>query len=82
VGKTCLVLDKKLDTLNGSGGGLGDGGGDTTHCRYVSIDVLDNVLRRLVMADKISRWRGVLENVLKKSTTKPGMPMKDLFVMS
>jgi len=26
-----LVLDKELDTLNGSGSGLGDGGGDTTH---------------------------------------------------
>lgn len=27
-----LVLDEKLDTLDGSGGGLGDGGGHTTHC--------------------------------------------------
>jgi hypothetical protein len=26
-----LVLDEELDTLNGSGGGLRDGGGDTTH---------------------------------------------------
>jgi hypothetical protein len=25
-----LVLDEKLDTLDGSGGGLGDSGGDTT----------------------------------------------------
>jgi hypothetical protein len=28
---TDLVLDEKLDTLDGSGGGLRDGGGDTTH---------------------------------------------------
>jgi hypothetical protein len=28
-----LVLDEELDTLDGSGGGLRDGGGDTTHCR-------------------------------------------------
>lgn len=28
---TYLVLDQKLDTLNGSGSGLRDGGGDTTH---------------------------------------------------
>jgi hypothetical protein len=28
-----LVLDQKLDTLNGSGGGLRDGGGNTTHCK-------------------------------------------------
>lgn len=28
---TYLVLDKKLDTLDGSGGSLRDGGGDTTH---------------------------------------------------
>lgn len=27
-----LVLDEKLDTLDGSGSGLRDGGGDTTHC--------------------------------------------------
>jgi hypothetical protein len=26
-----LVLDEELDTLNGSGSGLRDGGGDTTH---------------------------------------------------
>lgn len=29
---TNLVLDEELDTLNGGGGGLGDGSGDTTHC--------------------------------------------------
>lgn len=27
-----LVLDEKLDTLDGGGSGLRDGGGDTTHC--------------------------------------------------
>jgi hypothetical protein len=30
---TYLVLDEELDTLNGSGGGLGDGGRNTTHWR-------------------------------------------------
>lgn len=30
---TYLVLDEKLDTLDGSGSGLRDGGGDTTHWR-------------------------------------------------
>lgn len=30
--KTNLVLDEELDTLDGSGGSLGDGGRDTTHC--------------------------------------------------
>jgi hypothetical protein len=29
---TNLVLDEELDTLDGSGGSLGDGGRDTTHC--------------------------------------------------
>jgi hypothetical protein len=29
---TNLVLDEELDTLDGGGGSLGDGGGDTTHC--------------------------------------------------
>lgn len=30
-----LILDKKLDTLNGCGGGLRDGGRDTTHWKEV-----------------------------------------------
>jgi hypothetical protein len=30
--RTYLILDKKLDTLDGSSGGLGDGSGNTTHC--------------------------------------------------
>lgn len=30
---TYLVLDEQLDTLDGGGGGLGDGGRDTTHWR-------------------------------------------------
>lgn len=32
-----LVLDEELDTLDGSGGGLGDGGGNTTHCDLLVI---------------------------------------------
>jgi hypothetical protein len=35
---THLILNEELDTLNGCGGGLGDGGGDTTHYYGVSID--------------------------------------------
>lgn len=30
-GGTYLVLDEELDTLDGGGGSLRDGGGDTTH---------------------------------------------------
>jgi hypothetical protein len=30
--KTYLILDQELDTLDWSSCGLGDGGGDTTHC--------------------------------------------------
>lgn len=30
--ETNLVLDQELDTLNGGSSGLGDSGGDTTHC--------------------------------------------------
>jgi hypothetical protein len=29
--ETYLVLDEELDTLDGCGSGLRDGGGDTTH---------------------------------------------------
>jgi len=33
---TYLVLNEELDTLNGCGSGLRDGGGDTTHCGPLS----------------------------------------------
>lgn len=36
-----LVLDEKLDTLDGSGSGLGDGGGNTTHywhCKHRPVE--------------------------------------------
>lgn len=33
-GLTNLVLDQELDTLNGGSSGLGDSGGDTTHCGH------------------------------------------------
>jgi hypothetical protein len=36
-GMTNLVLDQELDTLDGGSSGLGDSGGDTTHCIFVSI---------------------------------------------
>lgn len=32
-----LVLDEELDTLNGSGSGLRDGGRDTTHCYQILV---------------------------------------------
>lgn len=35
-GKTYLVLDEKLHSFDGSGGGLRDGGSNTTHCRSMS----------------------------------------------
>lgn len=45
-----LVLDKELNTLNGGGGGLRDGGRNTTHCRNaVSFD------RLLDETDQLSR---------------------------
>jgi hypothetical protein len=34
---TNLVLDQELDTLDGGSSGLGDSGGNTTHCDTVSI---------------------------------------------
>lgn len=33
---TYLVLNEKLDALDGSSSGLRDGGGDTTHCCMLS----------------------------------------------
>jgi hypothetical protein len=39
INKTYLVLDEELDTLDGSGSGLRDSGGDTTHYWLVSFNV-------------------------------------------
>jgi len=34
-GPTDLILDEKLDALDGSSGGLGDGGGNTAHLKQL-----------------------------------------------
>ena len=87
--KTNLVLDEELDTLNGSGGSLGDGGGDTTHCcPMLATDSLFPSSYRRGCAGAInalSRRMAPLHhaircNVLRKSTTKPGMPMNSFLL--
>jgi hypothetical protein len=35
--RTYLILDQEFDTLDGSSGGLRDGGRDTTHCYHESV---------------------------------------------
>lgn len=40
---TNLVLDQELDTLDGGSSGLGDSGGNTTHCESVSTGDLNDV---------------------------------------
>jgi hypothetical protein len=35
--QTYLILDEKLDTLDGGCGGLRDSGGNTTHCDKLSV---------------------------------------------
>lgn len=92
---TNLVLDKELDTLNGSGSGLRDGSGDTTHYRIVSTVVLFPSRGSELLSAEVLDLRpggdgiavGTLPSdigadVLKKSTTKPGMPMKDFLLWS
>jgi hypothetical protein len=83
---THLVLDEELDTLDGSGRGLGDGGGDTTHCascqplspRAHKISALIASCVQLRPSPNpplsIGAISGRAIDVLKKSTTKPGMP--------
>ena len=81
--ETNLVLNEELDTLDGSGGSLGDGGGDTTHCCPMLATVFlfpssyqhrcagasNAMSRELARMHHATGW-----NVLRKSTTKPGMP--------
>jgi hypothetical protein len=56
ISKTYLVLDQELDTLNGSSSGLGDGGGNTTHCYRKSVsDIFVTHLRRSSINDYASR---------------------------
>ena len=87
--KTNLVLDKELDTLDGSGGSLGDGGRDTTHCcpmlatgslfpssyRRGCAGAINALRRRMAPLHHATRC-----NVLRKSTTKPGMPMNSFLL--
>jgi len=75
--ETYLILDQELDTLNGSGCGLGDGSGDTTHCDKASVIPsfviwMVNVIVRhdSIIGLAIEMGEGV---VLKKSTIKPGI---------
>jgi hypothetical protein len=51
-GKTNLVLNEELDTLDGSGGSLGDGGRDTTHCCPMLVFV--PCFRALIGADALA----------------------------
>ena len=43
MGSTNLVLDEELDTLDGGGSRLGDGGGNTTH-EEISGEATDGLL--------------------------------------
>jgi hypothetical protein len=87
--KTNLVLDEKLDTLDGSGGSLGDGGRDTTHCcpMLATGSLFPSSYRRGCAGamDAITRELALLHhatgcNVLRKSTTKPGMPINSFLL--
>lgn len=66
-GVTNLVLDEELDTLDGGSSGLGDSGGDTTHCDSVSIWSISDEPEMFPVRDwKLETW-----HILMKSTTKP-----------
>lgn len=75
--QTYLVLNKKLDTLNGSSSSLRDGSGDTTHCYAVSTvhlpgqQVMELEFASLILScDGGAASRVKVRNILKKSTTK------------
>lgn len=56
---TNLVLDEELDTLDGSGSSLRDGGGDTTHYSSTSVTAHDdhcNDLKGRVLSSSRDRY--------------------------
>jgi hypothetical protein len=60
-GATNLVLDEKLDTLNGSSSGLRDGGGNTTHYRLgvsclIHPSVLDPIAPSSIIVTEDARY--------------------------
>ena len=78
-----LILDEKLDTLDRSGSGLRDGGGDTTHWSMLLASRTScNGLRRRINATKqkncSSAWIDATVDewmdLLKKSITNGGIP--------
>jgi len=87
--KTNLVLDEELDTLDGSGSSLGDGGRDTTHCypMLANGSLFPSSYRRRCAGaiNALGSGMALLHhatgcNVLRKSTTKPGMPMNSFLL--
>ena len=65
MGLTNLVLDEELDTLDGGGGSLGDGSGDTTHCCPM-LAIVFLVSRALISAGTRApsmRYRGAASEV-------------------
>lgn len=78
-----LILDQELDTLNGSSGGLRDGGRDTTHCYHESVSSTFNMRQKSHQSIDISdsdnsQHALVEEDILKKSITKGGLLRKSL----
>jgi hypothetical protein len=75
-----LVLDEQLNTLDRGGSGLGDGGGNTTHCGLLVHRFLSRPLglSSCPAGNRSIEWK-TRPNLLKKSTTKPyhEMPVSD-----
>jgi hypothetical protein len=77
---TYLILDQELNTLDRSSCGLGDGGGDTTHCYRRSASIPYEIhCRKPHLSPPIesegdnNRRILVKINLLKKSITKGGL---------
>jgi hypothetical protein len=76
--RTYLILDQELDTFDGSSSGLGDCGGDTTHCyQELVADTCKPVAQKPssihVYDGDNGHGAAGEEDVLKKSITKGGL---------
>lgn len=74
--KAYLVLDEKLNALNGRSSCFGNGSRDTTHWRGF-ISYAHGFRKYPALAGRSDKKPEGQQHVLKKSTTNPGIPMND-----
>lgn len=78
---TNLVLDEKLDTLNGGSGGLGDGSGNTTHYSHHVSSRLSKFMRaaNIYRAKPLKHRRATYSGSPQRRAVRQGVSGQDAY---